>query len=156
MHAVLINDNKLEQQSMSIHSAGNGQGRGSWDMGEKGKGKRKRKRRKEIRRTMRQKQVSHLLLLLAQVEQHLWMNFEVPDSQHDGRGTGVMPGKQQVQACVLHHPNTTLSTVARNRHQHCEHAQTLRFCTVRPAYLANTNTTRLQLSVDKASHAQRN
>ena len=46
----------------------------------KRKGKRKRKRRKEIRRTMRQKQVAHLLLLLAQVEQHLGMNLEVPDS----------------------------------------------------------------------------
>ena len=30
------------------------------------------------------------------------LQLEVPDSQRDSGGTGVMPSKQQVQACVLH------------------------------------------------------
>ena len=76
-----------------------------------------RGRQREERKRSSRRQLADLLLLLAQLVQHLGMNVEVPDSQHDCGGTGVTPSKQQVQACVLHyqhHPvELETSTIAR-------------------------------------------
>ncbi len=126
------------------------------------------------------RQMADLLLLLAQLEQQIWMNLEVPDSQHDGRGTGVMPSKQQVQACILHHQHhivkkrkerlrllastwlkakyyiglpATLLTAARKG---AAIMLLYRQDRVRQKSMANTKTTKLHSSLEKASHAQRN